>query len=574
MRDTLPRGVIGPVLQRRLRRRLRLDLRAVGRRLQLRGAAGLRRRRAPAPAARARTWPRSRVFGAQDEKLFIEISQKRLAQLGLDFNQVIAQLGAQNAVEGAGAHQCRRPDICRCAWPAQFDSRRGAARACRSAPSSGTGVASSLRLGDIAEIRRAYDRPAAGEGAPPGQAGDRARRLDGQGRRHHRAGQGAASSDRRDSRRDLPAGIELRAGAGPAGARCRARSASSCGVLIEAIVDRAGGELHQPGPAHQAAAHRPRGPAWWWASRSRWCWRSPSSTMYYWGVGLHKISLGSLIIALGLLVDDAIIAVEMMVREARRGLRQGARRHLRLRGHGDADADRHADHRGGLPADRPGQVGRPASTPSRSSRSPSAALLISWLVVGLLRAVPRRACCSSASRTTPSDRPHELFDTPFYQRFRALVNWCVQHRWITIGADRADLRARRGRHGQGAAAVLSRFEPARDPGRPVAARGLDHPARPRSSRAASSSAMMKEPGVETVSVWIGSGVPRFYLPLDQIFPQSQRQPDHPAGQATSSSARRCASACPRCWPRSFRRCAVASSCCPTGRRCRIRCSSA
>ena len=30
--------------------------------------------------------------------------------------------------------------------------------------------------------------------------------------------------------------------------------------------------------------------------------------MWYWGIGLHKISLGSLIIALGLLVDDAIIA--------------------------------------------------------------------------------------------------------------------------------------------------------------------------------------------------------------------------------------------------------------------------
>ncbi|HYJ97008.1 MAG TPA: efflux RND transporter permease subunit, partial [Burkholderiaceae bacterium] len=42
------------------------------------------------------------MFGVQPEKLFIEISHKRLAQLGLDMNQVIAQLGAQNAVEGAG----------------------------------------------------------------------------------------------------------------------------------------------------------------------------------------------------------------------------------------------------------------------------------------------------------------------------------------------------------------------------------------------------------------------------------------------------------------------------------------
>ena len=32
-----------------------------------------------------------------------------------------------------------------------------------------------------------------------------------------------------------------------------------------------------------------------------------------------------------------------------------------------------------------------------------------------------------------ADGPHELFDTPFYSRFRAAMNWCVQHRWITIG---------------------------------------------------------------------------------------------------------------------------------------------
>jgi multidrug efflux pump len=32
--------------------------------------------------------------------------------------------------------------------------------------------------------------------------------------------------------------------------------------------------------------------------------------------------------------------------------------------------------------------------------------------------------------------------------------------------------------------------------------------------------LMAEPGVTTVSTWVGSGVPRFYLPLDQIFPQT------------------------------------------------------
>jgi multidrug efflux pump len=41
--------------------------------------------------------------------------------------------------------------------------------------------------------------------------------------------------------------------------------------------------------------------------------------MERWGIDLHKISLGSLIIALGLLVDDAIIIVEMMVRKLEEG---------------------------------------------------------------------------------------------------------------------------------------------------------------------------------------------------------------------------------------------------------------
>ena len=36
------------------------------------------------------------------------------------------------------------------------------------------------------------------------------------------------------------------------------------------------------------------------------------AAMYYFGIDLHKISLGALVLALGLLVDDAIIAVEMM----------------------------------------------------------------------------------------------------------------------------------------------------------------------------------------------------------------------------------------------------------------------
>ena len=43
------------------------------------------------------------------------------------------------------------------------------------------------------------------------------------------------------------------------------------------------------------------------------------AAMHYFGIGLHKISLGALVLALGLLVDDAIIAVEMMVVKIEQG---------------------------------------------------------------------------------------------------------------------------------------------------------------------------------------------------------------------------------------------------------------
>lgn len=57
------------------------------------------------------------LFGVQDEKVYIELSQRRLSQLGLDMNQVLGQLGQQNAIEGAGVLQTPRR-TCRCAWPA------------------------------------------------------------------------------------------------------------------------------------------------------------------------------------------------------------------------------------------------------------------------------------------------------------------------------------------------------------------------------------------------------------------------------------------------------------------------
>ena len=159
MRSTLPQGVIGPFFNDEFG-----DVYGSIYALSADGFSDeelqdIRRRRAPA-LLRVPDVAKVEIFGAQDEKLFIEISQKRLAQLGLDINQVIAQLGAQNAVEGAGVLNAGTTE------PAGARGRRSSTRSRSCGVSDprhqpGTGVASSLRLGDIAEIKRAYVDPPA-----------------------------------------------------------------------------------------------------------------------------------------------------------------------------------------------------------------------------------------------------------------------------------------------------------------------------------------------------------------------------------------------------------------------------
>jgi multidrug efflux pump subunit AcrB len=114
---------------------------------------------------------------------------------------------------------------------------------------------------------------------------------------------------------------------------------------------------------------------------------------------------------------------------------------------------------------------------------------------------------------------HEMFDTPFYQTFRRAVTWCVVHKWKTIGITL--LLFVLGIVGMGK--VQQQFFP--DSSRPEIMVDVWLPEG--ASFAANEEVaqriekrLMSEQGVASVSTWVGSGVPRFYLPLDQVFPQS------------------------------------------------------
>ncbi|HSV79146.1 MAG TPA: efflux RND transporter permease subunit [Ramlibacter sp.] len=456
------------------------------------------------------------LFGVQDEKLFVEISQQRLAQLGLDLNQVLAQLGQQNAVESAGAVQTPA-DVVQVRVGGQFE----AIEQLRAMPIRGPS-GSQLRLGDIAEVRRGYVDPPQVKVHHQGKEVVALGVSMAKGGDIIRLGQALkAATARIDDH--LPAGIRLvqlqdqpRAVASSVNEFVR--------VLVEAVlivlaVSFISLGLHK----RPDAAALPLWKRWYVDMRPGLVvgitiplvLAVTFLAMDYWGIGLHKISLGSLIIALGLLVDDAIIAVEMMVRKMEEG-------YDKVRAATFAYEVTAMPMLTGTLITAAGflPIGMARSTVGEYTFAIFAvtvvALVLSWLVSVYF--VPYLGTVFLKPKPVSSEH-HEHFDTPFYRGFRHLVDWCVQHRWITIAA--TVLTFALGIAGMGK--VQQQFFP--DSSRPEilvalwSPEGTSFTANEEVARRVERR-LMREPGVSTVSTWIGSGVPRFYLPLDQVFPQT------------------------------------------------------
>ena len=457
------------------------------------------------------------LFGAQDEKLFVEISQKRLAQLGLDFNTVLAQLGQQNAVESAGTINSPT-DFIQVRVGGQFNTvdelKAFSIRA----------GGNSFRLGDIAEIRRAYVDP------PQVKVRNQGREVIALGISMAKGGDiiqlGKSLQVAADAiRADLPAGIQMAQFQNQSSVVSRSVN-EFVGTLIEAVlivlaVSFISLGLHfKPGSWKFTLDWRPGLVV---GITIPLVLAITFVTMYYWGVGLHKISLGSLIIALGLLVDDAIIAVEMMVRKLEEG-------YDKVRAATFAYEATAMPMLTGTLITAVGflPIGLAQSTVGEYTFAifavTAAALVISWLVsvyfvpyLGTIFLREKQQGVTAGAGATSEH--HEVFDTPFYGRFRATVNWCVQHRWITIALTIGTLVL--GLVGMGK--VQQQFFP--DSIRLEVMIDLWLPEG--SSFAANEEVtkrvearVMKLDGVTNVTTWVGSGVERFVLTLDQVFPQS------------------------------------------------------
>jgi multidrug efflux pump subunit AcrB len=429
----------------------------------------------------------------------------------LDLNAVLGQLGQQNAVESAGNLQTPQ-DVVQIRVAGQFE----AVAQLSAMPIRGVS-GQQLRLGDIATISRGYADPpnvkvrfqgqqVIALGVSMTKGGDIIRL----GKSLEVAvGQLQAS---------LPAGVKLSNLQNQPKAVSRSVG-EFIGVLIEAVVIVLLVSFVSLG----------------WHKGGRFGWYVDMRpglvvgitiplvlamtflAMYYWDIGLHKISLGSLIISLGLLVDDAIIAVEMMVRKMEEGFDK-------------VKAATFAYEVTAMPMLTGTLITAAGFLPIGLAKSATGeytfaifavtviALLLSWWVsvffvpllgMWLLKVKPQHA----------GHPPQEMFDSAFYNGFRATVHWCVKHRWLTIGATLLTFAL--GIFGMGK--VQQQFFP--DSSRPEIMMDVWFPEG--TSLQANEvlvkqieKRMMSLQGVDSVSLWVGSGVPRFYLPLDQIFPQT------------------------------------------------------
>jgi multidrug efflux pump len=456
------------------------------------------------------------LFGVQDEKLFINISQKRLAQLGLDMNQVLAQLGQQNAIENAGAVQTPL-DVVQLRVAGQFE----AVAQLGAMPIRGSS-GNQLRLADIAVIERGYVDPPAIKVRHQGKQVLALGVSMARGGDIIVLGKALKIATAKIGER-LPAGMRLvQVQDQP---KAVAKSVNEfVAVLIEAVAIVLAVSVISLG------LHRRQGNTRWF--NRYYVDMRPGLVvgitvplvlaltflgMHYWGIGLHKISLGSLIIALGLLVDDAIISVEMMVRKMEEG-------------YDKVRAATFAYEITAMPMLTGTLITAVGFLPIGIARSTVGeytfaifgvtvlALVLSWWVSVYF--VPYLG--TRILKVKPHDvgeQPHELYDSPFYKRFRQTVNACVQHRWLTIGATLLIFALGI----VGLSRVQQQFFP--DSNRPEVLIDIWYPEG--TSFAANElttrrieARLMQNSSVESVTVWVGSGVPRFYLPLDAIFAQS------------------------------------------------------
>ncbi len=436
------------------------------------------------------------LIGVQDEKIYVEVAPARLAALGLTPSQVFDALQRQNAVAPAGFVETDS-DRVRLRVTGPFET----VQRIREADLALGGR--HFRLGDIAQVKRGYADPpsprmrvagkeAVGLGVVMAKGGDV---ID--------LGEHLTAAVARLAA-DLPAGIEVHTVADQPqivqmSIRLFLQSLGEAIAIVLAVSFLSLG--WRPGLVVALSIPLVLAVTFF--------------LMRVFGIDLQRISLGALVIALGLLVDDAIIAAEMMVVKMEQGWER-------------FKAATFAYTSTAFPMLTGTLITAAGFTPVGFAKSAAGeytfsifavvtiALLVSWIVavvftpyLGYKLLDPVKLAAIGAKHGG------DIYDSAFYRRFRALVEWCLRRRWLVIGATVAIFALAMVAFNKG---VQKQFFPASSRPELLIELWL-----PQGASLKATEARVKrvekllegEGGVAAVSAYVGNGAPRFYLPLDQ-----------------------------------------------------------
>ena len=433
------------------------------------------------------------LIGVQDDRIFVELPPKKLAALGIDPQQIAQALQAQNAVVSPGTVETRDNSVA-LRVTGQLDSVADVA-ALRLRANGRT-----FRLGDIAHVYRSY--------VDPPIATMRFGGKEAIGLAVSMAAKGDVLKLGADLKRamarlknELPVGIEFhQVSDQPAvvktaiGEFMAALGEAVAIVLVVSFLSlgvRTGLVVALTIPLVLAATFL---------------------AMYYFGIDLQRVSTGALIIALGLLVDDAMIAVEMMARKLEEGFNK-------------ITAATYAYTTTAFPMLSGTLITAAGFLPIASAKSTTGeytfsifavttiALVISWFAAVI--ATPFiGSLLLKEHRVEDGEQPRDVYDKPFYRRLRALIEWCIAHRKTVLVATAGVFVLGVG----GMGLTEKQFFPSSNRDELLVELWLPEGSSIRASEreAAKLEAMLaKDVDVDTYVTYVGNGSPRFFLSLEQ-----------------------------------------------------------
>ncbi|MDS7930388.1 efflux RND transporter permease subunit [Acinetobacter sp. V102_4] len=492
--SNLPSGVIGPLVNDEYAdvtfTLYALKAKNEAQRLLVRDAETIRQQLLHVPGVK-----KVNIIGEQPERIYIEFSHERLATLGVNPQDVFAALNNQNVLTPAGSIETKGPQVF-----VRLDGAFDKLQKIRDTPITAQGR--TLKLSDIATVKRGYEDPATfiirNDGEPALLLGVVMR----EGWNGLDLGK-ALENEVGSINEDLPLGISLNK------VTDQAVNISSsvnefmikffAALLVVMFVSfismgwRVGLVVAMAVPLTLAIVF---------------------VAMLATGKNFDRITLGSLILALGLLVDDAIIAIEMMVVKMEEGFSRIA-------------ASAYAWSHTAAPMLSGTLVTAVGFMPNGFARSTAGeytsnmfwivgiALIASWIVAVVF--TPYLGVKMLPDFKKVEGGHHAIYDTPRYNRFRQILERVIARKWLVAGSVIGLFVLAIG----GMTLVKKQFFPISD--RPEVLVEVQMPYGTSITQTSAATAkveawLSKQNEAKIVTSYIGQGAPRFYLSMGPELP--------------------------------------------------------